>query len=73
MHESFAEQVNLDIKSFPVIAKQPPEPINEIPPEAKPDDDEVIWISGYWAWEDEREEFLWVSGLWRKPQPGTQK
>ena len=70
MHESFAEQVNLDIKSFPVIAKQPPEPINEIPPEAKPDDDEVIWISGYWAWEDEREEFLWVSGLWRKPPPG---
>src|SRR5262249_9933128 len=35
-------------------------------------DGEVLWISGYWAWDEERSDFLWVSGVWRTPPPGKQ-
>jgi hypothetical protein len=34
--------------------------------------DNVTWIPGYWAWDDERSDFLWVSGVWRNLPPGRQ-
>jgi len=40
-----------------------------MPPEDKPEGD-VVWIGGYWAWDDERSDFMWVSGTWRTPPPG---
>ena len=52
-----------------MIAAQPPEPIEELPPELAPEGDNVTWISGYWAWDDERKDFLWVSGIWRNVPP----
>src|SRR6185503_15181123 len=51
------------------IPKRPPAPLDEMAPEEKPEGN-VNWISGYWAWDDERKDFLWVSGTWRTPPPG---
>ncbi len=68
LHEAFAEPVNFDPKPTLIVPKKPPEPIDEMPPETKPEGD-AIWISGYWAWDDERDDFLWVSGGYRIAPP----
>src|SRR5262249_14934551 len=52
--------------------KKPPAPIDELPPDQKPEGVNVIWIPGYWAWDDEAADFLWVSGVWRNLPPGRQ-
>src|SRR5437660_12546776 len=54
-----------------LIPKQSPQPLEEMPPEQKPDGD-VVWVSGYWGWDDDRKDFLWVSGIWRTLPPGKQ-
>ena len=43
-----------------MIPKQPPAPIEELPPEQKPEGDDVQWVPGYWAWDDNRNDFLWI-------------
>ena len=59
------------------MSKLPPEAIEEVPPEQRPEGDNVAWIPGYTAWDDERGDFLWVSGIWCVPHrvasgcPGT--
>lgn len=53
LHEAFAEPVNFDAQPGIVVAKVPPKPIEELPPEVKPDQD-ALWIPGYWAWDDDR-------------------
>ena len=65
MHEAFAEQYNLDPTPGVVVSKQPPEPIDELPPASMPAGEHVTWIPGYWAWDDSWENFIWVSGVWR--------
>jgi hypothetical protein len=70
VHEAFAEPISGAPQQGPVIAKQPPAPIEELPPDEKPAGDNVQWISGYWAWDAEANDFLWVSGFWRVPPPG---
>jgi len=70
LHEAFAEPVQMDPQPATIVPKQPPEPIEELPPEAKPVDEDVIWIPGYWAWDEEREDFIYVSGVWRVPPQG---
>jgi hypothetical protein len=70
VHEAFAEPISGEPQQGPVIAKQPPAPIEELPPDQKPAGDDVQWISGYWAWDAEVNDFLWVSGFWRVPPPG---
>lgn len=65
VHEAFAEQYNTDPTPGVVIDKQPPEPIDEIPPEYMPEGDNVVWIPGYWTVSPETNDFIWVSGLWR--------
>jgi hypothetical protein len=70
VHEAFAEPIEADPQAGVVIAEAPPEPIEEIPPELKPEGRNVVWISGYWAWDDDRDDFLWVSGVWRNVPPG---
>src|SRR5205823_691564 len=72
VHEAFAEPVVFDPKAGPVIPKQPPQAIEEMPPDQKPDSPDAQWIPGYWAWDDSRNDFLWVSGIWRVPPPGRQ-
>lgn len=69
LHEAFAEPLT-DARETLVVAKEPPAPIDEVPPEYRPDDDDASWIAGYWAWDEERDDFLWVSGVWRVPPPG---
>src|SRR5438093_9202795 len=70
VHEAFAEPVVYDPRPGPVIPKQPPAPIEEMPPEQKPEGDDVQWVPGYWAWDDSRNDFLWISGIWRAVPPG---
>ncbi len=70
VHEAFASLAADPVPTKP-IGKKPPAPIDELPPSEKPASD-CIWISGYWAWDDDRDDFLWVSGLWRTVPPGKQ-
>jgi len=72
IHEAFAEVVTYDPQPTLVVQKAPPELIEEIPPEVRPEGANVIWIPGYWAWEDERNDFIWVSGIWRAVPRGRQ-
>lgn len=72
LHEAFAQPIANDPAESPVVAKQPPDPVNEAPPDEKPEGNDVEWIPGYWAWDDDLGNFLWVSGLWRDMPPGRQ-
>jgi hypothetical protein len=72
VHEAFAETVTFDPEAGVVVPKAPPEAIEELPPEQRPEGDNVAWIPGYWAWDDERNDFLWVSGIWRDLPPGRE-
>lgn len=72
VHEAFAETVTFDPLPGIVVPKQAPKAIEEVPPDQKPEGDNVAWIPGYWAWDDERKDFLWVSGIWRALPPGRQ-
>lgn len=72
IHEAFASPVDLSLSKGAVIAKEPPEPIEELAPDQKPAGDNVVWISGYWAFDDERDEFFWISGIWRAVPAGVQ-
>jgi hypothetical protein len=68
VHEAFASPTTEPVPTKPV-PKQPPKSLDEMPPAEKPEGN-VLWIGGYWAWDDERNDFLWVSGTWRTPPPG---
>ncbi len=70
VHEAFAEVHQNDPAPSPLVERQPPEPIDEVPPEFKPDGRDVQWIAGYWAWDDGRNDFVWVSGGWRDVPKG---
>ncbi len=72
VHEAFASPVVHDPKAAPMVSKQPPDPIQEMPPDQKPAGQHVQWIPGYWAWDTTRNDYLWVSGVWREPPPATQ-
>ena len=67
VHEAFATLTTEPEPTKPV-AKKPPKPIDELPPDEKPVGD-MVWISGYWAYDDERNDYLWVSGIWRAMPP----
>lgn len=70
IHEAFAEPVALDAQASVTVDREPPAPINEIPPDVRPEGKNVQWISGYWMWTDEQKDFIWVSGVWRDIPPG---
>jgi hypothetical protein len=70
VHEAFAGMVTYNPEPGVVVAKVPPAAIEEMPPAARPEGDNVTWIPGYWAWDDERNDFLWISGTWRALPPG---
>jgi len=67
VHEAFATLTGDPVPSKP-ISKQPPAPLEEMPPDEKPEGNHT-WIGGYWAWDDDRSDYLWVSGIWRTPPP----
>jgi hypothetical protein len=68
VHEAFATPT-AEPKPTMTVNRQPPAPLDEMPPEDRPEGD-VVWINGYWAWDDDRQDYLWVSGCWRAAPPG---
>ncbi len=70
LHEAFANVHQTNPVAGPVMEQRPPEPIEELLPEYKPDGENIKWITGYWSWDDETSQFIWVSGLWREVPPG---
>ena len=69
VHEAFAEPASYNPTQGVVVKREAPAAIEEIPPEDKPEGDNVQWISGYWSWDTDRDDFIWVSGIWRDPPP----
>lgn len=65
IHEAFAQPASAMLESIVVVKKKPPETIEELPPDVKPEGDNVVWLPGYWAFDNERDDFIWggaVSG-----------
>ncbi len=48
--EAFATPLEVNPQPGPVIKKEPPPAIEEMPPDQKPDGDNVVWIPGYFSW-----------------------
>ena len=72
VHEAFAESVSFDPQPGLIISTRVPDAIEEMPPEQQLEGDNVTWISGYWAWDDDQNDFIWISGIWRNLPPGRQ-
>jgi hypothetical protein len=72
VHEAFAEMIVFDPEPGFVIPRMPPAAIEELPLENQPEGDNIAWIPGYWAWDDEKEDFVWLSGIWRAVPPERQ-
>lgn len=69
VHEAYAATAEQPAAGE-VVPQAPPEPVEELPPDQKPEGENVQWIPGYWDWDEERTDFIWVSGFWRVPPPG---
>jgi YXWGXW repeat-containing protein len=69
VHEAYASTAET-VTATPIVEKQPPEPIEELPPDQKPAGENVQWIPGYWHWDDENTQYMWISGFWRVTPPG---
>jgi hypothetical protein len=72
VHEAFANPAVSVPQPGPIVDKQVPQPIEEMPPEQKPDGDNVQWISGYWHFDPDASDFMWISGIWRQIPPGME-
>lgn len=71
IHEAFAAPVTTGGLKPLTVPKAPPPPVEEVPPDVKPEEEGAVWIPGYWAWDDDRKDFIWVSGVWRVPPVGS--
>ncbi|MEX2119615.1 MAG: hypothetical protein WD847_08470 [Pirellulales bacterium] len=69
VHEAFASVMQVDPAAGIFVSATPPELIEEVPPEVRPEGD-AVWIPGYWAWDDDLDDFIWISGVWRVAPPG---
>ncbi len=71
VHEAFASHADSgSIVNPRVYPEKPPADVREQPPEARPDGDKLLWIPGYWSWDDHVAKYVWVSGVYRKMPPG---
>lgn len=70
VHEAFASSPEPMTRGGCVVKSLPPDPIQELPPDHKPNRENVQWIPGYWHWDEEHHEYQWISGIWRVPPPG---
>ncbi len=68
LHEAFAATAEQPTPAE-IAPKEPPRAIDELPPDQKPEGNNVQWIPGYWEWDAERTDFVWISGFWRAPPP----
>lgn len=66
IHEAFVSKFTDPLPLTIVPREPPPQKMEGIPP--KPFND-AIWISGYWAWIQEKNDFSWICGVWRRPPP----
>ncbi len=48
----------------------PPALIEELPPDERPVGENVLWIPGYFAWDEDRLDFIWISGVYRDAPRG---
>lgn len=71
VHEAFAKPVTTDPEPPILVPQAPPEPLSEIPPAEKPAGATIVWVPGYWAWDEDRHDYIWVSGCWRNAPPTT--
>lgn len=69
VHEAFAATAEQPAPT-PVLNRRPPEPVEELPPDERPEGENVSWIPGYWHYDEERTDFIWISGFWRATPPG---
>ena len=69
IHEAFASQTSTTPMPGITVPKQPLEPVREVPPDVRPEGQNVEWIPGYWAWSEDRDDFIWISGVWREVPP----
>src|SRR4051812_32172954 len=44
IHEAYASTVDQPAGGGPVVAKMPPDPVEELPPEQRPEGDNIQWI-----------------------------
>lgn len=72
VHEAFGQPTVFNPKPGLGITKKPPQPVEELPPDEKPEGDNVAWLGGYWSWDEDKNDFMWVSGFWRMLPPGRQ-
>jgi len=72
IHEAFADVSVDEVQPESVAPRNVPDPIDELPPDFRPEGDHVEWIPGYWSWDEDRNDFIWVSGIWRDIPPGRQ-
>ncbi|MGA2619041.1 MAG: hypothetical protein ABSF26_15645 [Thermoguttaceae bacterium] len=70
VHEAYAAPLTAGQTAGVIVPKRPAAPIEEVPPDMKPEGQNSTWIPGYWSYDDERRDFIWVSGVWRVPPPG---
>ncbi len=70
VHEAFAEPLDYNAAKPLIVSQEPPTAIEEVPPDVKPEGTNVIWIPGYWGWDDDRRSFIWISGIWRNAPRG---
>jgi hypothetical protein len=70
IHEAFAEPVVLEAGQAVKVDRLPPDAVNELPPDVRPEGKNIEWIPGYWMWNDDKNDFIWVSGVWRDIPPG---
>jgi len=70
LHEAFATPLTTEVPESIVVDRQPPQAIEEVPPDQRPEGSNVVWVPGYFAWDDERDDFIWISGFWRDVPPG---
>src|SRR5438067_666345 len=56
VHEAFAGPVVYNPRPTVSVAKAPYALIREIPPRQRMRGANVVWIPGYWSWDDDRED-----------------
>jgi hypothetical protein len=69
IHEAYATTTEQPTAST-IVTKRPPDAVEELPPDQKPDGENVQFIPGYWHFDEERSDYVWVSGFWRATPPG---
>lgn len=70
IHEGFDQPIADDPTPGLIVPEAPPALLGEQPPAARPSGAHVLWLPGYWSWDDGRQEFVWIRGAWRVPPPG---